>query len=113
MTLTEFLEARIAEEEDVARAALGASGRSSWRAKSYRVVVDDGDFEVAAAAVPTAAHMARHDPTRVLAECEAKREVIAICVSMVHPARIGDAIMVQLAAVHSAHADYDHSEWSA
>ena len=82
MTLTDFLLARIDEDEEMARAATPAP----W------VLYDPDEGEPYAgnfgclrmdAMHPTAwpcdaAHMARHDPARVLAECAAKRRVVAM-----------------------------------
>jgi hypothetical protein len=74
VTLTEFLEARIAEDEAVATAA----SISPWNhdgghyvgagVHGYIAEVDD---------LEDAAHIARHDPARVTAECDAKRQIVA------------------------------------
>lgn len=93
-TLTEFLLARIAEDEAVAVRATaspwvegvrrkGEPGR--WRGiDCYSVLADRTqffieEFETVAdtEVAQDAAHIARHDPARVLAECEAKRAIIA------------------------------------
>jgi len=59
--LTEFLLARIAEDEAVAQEA-------TWQSEHYSVFsylwAEDGR------------HVARHNPARVLAECEAKRRIV-------------------------------------
>lgn len=87
VTIAEFLLARIAEDEEAATAATG----KTWRvddetypmaiqvADSHRDVVSGGRwggegnvFEDGA----DAHHIARHDPARVLAECEAKRRIV-------------------------------------
>jgi len=57
-TLAEFLLARIWDDQTIAESA--------------RVHVDDLDGWPAV----TAAHVLRHDPARVLAECEAKRRIV-------------------------------------
>ena len=62
MTLTEFLLARIAEDEAAAKAA--SPGGWSWGAVDTATSVADME------------HIARHDPARVLAECEAKRRIV-------------------------------------
>ncbi len=81
MTLVEFLMERIAEDEAHAREAMGATDGewSSWN-RSW----DAGARDLAAggeriAALPTTIdeHVCRHDPARVLAECEAKRRIIS------------------------------------
>ena len=63
MNLVEFLLARIAEDEAVAREALREWDDGEWRGPS---VYDDGVRDVAVAL----------DPRRVLAECGAKRRII-------------------------------------
>ena len=61
MTLTEFLLARIAEDEAVALdAARDGEGAIDWAGESG----------------PTDVHIARWDPARILAECEAKRRIV-------------------------------------
>jgi len=74
--LTEFLLARIGDDEAAARAAIGSSA-ADWQQDRYRVVFG-GEWEVAEANVQTAAHIARHDPARVLAQCAAYREIVAL-----------------------------------
>lgn len=79
MTLTEFLLARIAEDEDVAQMA------------------SPGPWKV------------RYSPARVLAECEAKREIVMCAQS---PVIWGDSAGAlahccqSLAAVYADHPDY-------
>ena len=131
MTLAEFLLARIAEDEAVARTAtsgpwyvdeVGDFGDKSavlevarWR--GYTNTVNLGEDR------PTADHIARHDPARVLAECEAKRaiidEVTATEVRLcsvekfhvpTHP--LAEPILRHLAAVYADHPDYDEA-WRA
>ena len=94
-TLTEFVKARIAEREAVARAAVernGAHWSTEQLGEGTRIngTVDRGnpraypdspelwDDEGALGMFrETAAHIALHDPARVLAECEAKRAIVA------------------------------------
>lgn len=80
MDILGFLEARIAEDEAVAtRAAGGTSGRWSmpWEDEARvegdnMIVYDEGGHNL-----DQAEHIATHDPARVLAECAAKRAIIA------------------------------------
>jgi hypothetical protein len=76
MEIAEFLLARIAEDEAVARAALRESSYE-WSDNAFTEAVElaqgEGAVEVATA------HIARWDPARVLAECEAKRRIIHAC----------------------------------
>ena len=118
MTLTEFLEARLAEDELNANAAI--EGPAEWHALySYRDVKDsDGHYIVLADSryptVEQAAHIARHDPARVLRQCEAARGVIA---QFLRLDALGDLdgrnatedVLKQLASVHSDHVDFDRS----
>ena len=81
MTLLEFLQARVTEDELPALAAV--EGSPTWRSSlPFRDVKDeDGHFVVEAdrhhPSVEQAAHIARHSPARALADVEAKRRVIA------------------------------------
>jgi hypothetical protein len=70
-TLSEFLLARIAEDEEVARDTYAAS---PWHAEGYYVMNHGVITETDEAS--TTAHMARWHPARVLAECEAKRRIV-------------------------------------
>jgi len=86
MTLTQFLLARIAEDEAVARAASTDLDPNWWEKSEHaRVYAGDWDRVVQGGEIEAGpnlrrdplAHIARHDPARVLAECEAKRAIIA------------------------------------
>lgn len=98
MTLIEFLLARIAEDEVVARAAL-TDGNSNqiWQVQDWIEL----DAEVLA-------HVHRHDPHRVLAECEAKRRIVAMWLD---EARFPDfdcgwEVLQMLARSYADHPDY-------
>lgn len=82
-TLAEFLLARIAEDETAADVLLGGEwsvGTTSEHAKDGVVFRDDGYVYDIATPVrrDIAEHIARHDPVRILAECEAKRRIIEL-----------------------------------
>jgi Family of unknown function (DUF6221) len=73
MDLTGFLNARLNEDEAAAKAAFGevASG-GEWQASQFAFIGLRGP-------APTVdAHVARHDPARVLREVEAKRRILAL-----------------------------------
>jgi hypothetical protein len=120
MTVVEFLEARLAEDELTAHAATDAA--PDWRTYyDYRDVKDvDGHFVVQAdSRHPTtaqAAHIARHSPARALRECEAKRAIIA---DLLRRDALGDLpgrtavedTLKALSTVYSHHPDYDPA-WS-
>jgi hypothetical protein len=85
MTITDFLLARIAEDEAAARACVDEE------ADVFEAHEDDSDWHVSVkggmhvanlgrttwhGTGELARHIARHDPARVLAECEAKRWIV-------------------------------------
>jgi len=165
MTLTDFLLARIADDEAVARAAvasllIGAPPETGeWRYQMDVITGMDGDELVShvvrdgshsdegawalAAEDPgadsKAHHVARHDPARVLAECAAKRRVVALAAVMEsmeytieneygslvqpsagvefdEPVTAGDGdtypsarLLQHLALPYASHADYDEA----
>lgn len=81
--LAAFLLARIAEDEAVARAAgegeWSAEGRDVWRVSpiaTVTIVYGIPEHESGAQTHEIGQHIARHDPARVLAECEAKRRIV-------------------------------------
>ena len=127
MTITDFLLARIAEDEAAAKAA-AAHGRwpsgdwwaeGSWWLEGVEMLcVGKGstgaDVIAYAYAEPERAHIARHDPARVLAECEAKRRIVEL---FPDAAQDGDgwndagySVLRDLAAVYADHPDY-REEW--
>jgi hypothetical protein len=80
VTLAEFLLVRIAEDEDVARRAAFGWGEG-WTSKmngEWGTVHADGKRNmVGCEDGDVTRHIAIHDPARVLAECEAKRRLVA------------------------------------
>ncbi|MBD2899106.1 DUF6221 family protein [Actinomadura nitritigenes] len=76
MDLVEFLRARLAKDEQVARACSGAS----WTAGPSGAVHLDADGEPAVVASAEteayAEHIARHDPSRALQEVAARRQLV-------------------------------------
>jgi len=97
MNITEFLEARIAEDESAARADSDEMVRSSVS------IQFDCDTQV------------RFNPARVLAECEAKRAVIGWWTQgLIGYVRVNDELtnpLLPLAAVYKDHPDYQ-KEWA-
>ena len=69
--LDEFLLARLAEDKRMALDAAAAAGREQWTVGE--------DPAAASGQRPTAEHVARHDPARILAECSAKRRLVLAC----------------------------------
>jgi hypothetical protein len=132
-TLTDFLLARIAEDEAMAReAAEWAEGpwyverSESGVLASDRVPVVFDPRGYTGKARTHLDHIARHDPARVLAECEAKREMVGqhidegfgqfclTCIDRDNPdeqTAYPCPTMRILAWVYADHADY-RSEWA-
>ncbi|MET4059966.1 hypothetical protein ABIB35_001511 [Arthrobacter sp. UYP6] len=121
MTITEFLLARIAEDEAVAMHA-GKPGRS-WRAATREAgdsympgvevvgrdypMIDVWDDDQGASVYQTS-HIARHDPARVQAECTFKRWLIGTYSGT----REAYVMFRAIASVYSEHPDY-REEWAA
>jgi len=103
VTLIEFLTARLDEDEQLALRARG----------------DYFSFEVLGrfSAVGDAAHVIRHAPARVLAEVEAKRQILADCMATIANAGAGPgeyglalSTIQSLALPYADHDDY-RQEW--
>lgn len=98
-----FLLARIAEDESVARYALSRD--------------DGGALDYGGQWFGAVEHARRWEPTRVLAECEAKRSIVGICQEGIESdmaCQEGhswgfEGTLQHLAAVYSEHPDYDES----
>lgn len=105
--LTEFLLARIAEDEGVARAAtLGHDGRP--------VDAFDWDYGPGSERDMTTAQDEAHrtwSPWRALAECEAKGRIVGQASNVEWGGyAVRDVILGHLAAVYADHPDY-REEW--
>lgn len=115
MSLTEFLLARIAEDEDAARDAEPGPWRLDELEQPTAIIGADGDPVIRAAKGEfdwtfqtsfVAHHVVRWNPARVLAECEAKRRIV-------DAVERGDApayLINDTAQVYADHADY-REEW--
>jgi hypothetical protein len=143
MTIVEFLEARIAEDEALAQAAAESTTPAmdtsrepvgpTWEdgdgmvlgkldKDGYPIPLWDNEGSWTLSMDPAvSAHVARHDPARVLAECAAKRAIIK---EWEDPASLQDYdregafyasaithVLECLAAVYKDHPDYQE-EWS-
>ena len=117
-TLTDFLLARIEEDEAVARvAADGGDGRWSVngrykddaRIDGYGIIIyDEGGHTV-----EQAQYIARHDPARILDECAAKRAIVERYSYLYHYGDGGGLAfdLRALASVYAAHEDY-RDQWA-
>jgi Family of unknown function (DUF6221) len=128
VTIEEFIEQRVAEDENDAHGAMrhwDSPHPETWAQEQRRheppIVIDPtirhnpqltGDGVIA---IPTAyghaRHIARNDPARALRRCAALREIVscaALFTGAPHAARarILDAILRPLAAIWSDHPDY-------
>src|SRR3954463_11187317 len=118
--LADFLLARIAEDEAVARAAVQTAergGRDSWYWSNAgeAVFLDESSTPVVwgdEQSRPAGNHIARHDPARVLAECEAKRRIVQLSSDTPESERQGalGAVARLLALSYADHRDYDE-QW--
>jgi Family of unknown function (DUF6221) len=133
-TLTAFLEARLAEDEATAREA-AAGDQARWKAtgdlEPAVYVADGGPVAVGpwggSLREDEAAHIARHDPARVLRDVAAKRAILAMhaefwrlyrtfeqagepgSISLGRAQGLSD-VLRQMAAVYASHPDY-RAEW--
>ena len=136
MTITEFLEARIGEDEVAAKVCLEPANLVPYSDSRIPAIKPDewGALVDNYLGGPMGKHCARHDPTRVLAECAAKRKLVQIqfqfaqkvdgewgCCHSAKEIRRGDCdylepgdfpILASLAAVYKDHPDY-RQEWAA
>jgi len=107
MTLTEFLMARIAEDEAVARGAADnerytTDGAEDWAAWAIKGMMRVG------MALDSFAHVERWTPARVLAECEARRRIVEDCQRS--QALAQHRVIRWLALPYADHSDYQ-DEW--
>jgi len=117
VTLTEFLLARIAEDESVARNSalhFDDGRRANWL-EAASGVLDTGDELWTLGDSAISRHAERFDPARVLAECEAKRRIVELVrpdPSMpVDSGRFVSAgVLMLLALPYADHPDY-RDEW--
>jgi hypothetical protein len=97
MTLIEFLLARIAEDEALAIAARDAPWHDGW----------DG-------LVPEDWRLFREfSPTRVLAECKAKRRIVEWCTEKANQDELifGEVILREMVQPYATHPGY-HKAWA-
>lgn len=125
MGIVEFLEARIAEDEAVAKAALAMLGENDPFTQEWQFGESMGGFGglinragTRTAISPTAEskHINRHGPVRVLQEVAAKRKLIKAIEELVQHAYGRDSAeaieseLAPLAAIYADHPDFDE-EW--
>jgi len=118
--LVEFLLARIVEDEAAARACWGDDQAGWWHHTGGEHVADDDGATVCEAVMSDeAVHIARWDPARILAECAAKRAIIARCCRVcdeldVHPnglvsarAVLARQVLADLAQPYADHPEFN------
>jgi hypothetical protein len=107
MDLSEFLLARIGEDEEAAQAATPGP----WEARPYWSASLDDSWASVPDIMPEpidardASHIARWDPARVLAECAAKRRIVELVEPYV--SRMAGEVLELLALPYAGHEDYD------
>jgi len=121
-SLSEFLRARITEDEEVAREASRVRETRTGDQWERSVHVYEDEVLVVGATERSrlvgkvhrgATHIARHDPARVLAECEAKRRIVADLAPFLGETPLGylaAQVLEDLAAPYADHPDYQ-PEW--
>lgn len=117
--LVDFLLARIAEEESVARAAVrriehSSPGRWYWSNAGEAVFLDETSVPVVwgdEQSRPAGRHIVRHDPARVLADCEVKRRILELAgVKETERPGILGPVAALLASSYADHPDYSE-QW--
>jgi hypothetical protein len=113
--LADFLLARIAEDEEAARAAIEPDQLHPWGDRTLpRRRPEDVPDEVRGYLGGTwGEHFARWDPARVLAECDAKRRIVQWVQRWpwrAEPPSSVDGLLPILALPYADHPDY-REEW--
>lgn len=111
MKVVEFLLARIAEDEEIAREATNDGHR--WLVEEEAIGLWPDDLEPATGykhfpRKAHAYHAATWEPSRVLAECRAKRDVVAFARHL--PSIYARSVLEPLTFPHSNHPDFQ-KEW--
>lgn len=114
MTITEFLTARLDEDEAVARAA--SPGPWSAEDEEVKAVDDITVCDAFALSSPqtraTAEHIARHDPARILAEVASKRAIVEEAGQFgLREGVMSFMALCHLATVYADHPDFQ-AEWA-
>jgi hypothetical protein len=121
MTIEEFIEARIAEDEQAAARASIEYEYETWTASedSVSTITNSNIAHTVEATYNSdvADHIARHDPARAMRQCAAIRELINVASDVdalysIAAEDAADSIRRTIAAIWSDHPDY-RQEWSA
>ena len=123
MGIVEFLEARIAEDEAVAKAAFARLGENDPFTQEWQFgmggfggLVNRAGTRTALSPTAESNHINRHGPVRVLQEVAAKRKLIKSIEELVQHAYGYDSAgaieteLAPLAAIYSDHPDFNE-EW--
>src|SRR5690606_8332982 len=103
-----FLLARIAEDERVARESPFDRAGTAHPDEIGQPIKAGGRARIATCAVDVMNHIARHDPARVLAECQAKRAIVAQCESGLANGDFGESTLAEVTLRHLAAVYADH-----
>lgn len=118
MRIDEFLLARIAEDEEIGRNATEGpwlAGEVGIGGGGEQVACWDECRQIRPDSAPgNIAHIARHDPARVLAECKAKRRIVAEAADIENShcgclGLPGEPILRALAQPYADHPDFDQA----
>lgn len=108
--VVEFLLARLAEDEVVARAMPFEPEWIAHPEKTGQPIIA-GNARIATCAESVMPHIARHDPARVLAEVAAKRRIVDLADHLSGRNEVGGAILRALASVYADDPDW-REEWA-
>lgn len=111
--LVEFLRARLDEDEEVARAAAREMDGESWDAyfifREGISISTDGPVEERDGYIShheETSHISRHDPSRVLREVEAKRQILWLYEGGdAYERSVMEAAIEAMAAIYAEHPD--------
>lgn len=126
-SIVEFLRARLDEDERIARTAASVGYADLRSLPAPEEHWDPGDIAAhwrddGGEDNPTAEHIARWDPARVLAEVESKRQIVNLCeewieIGEIPPnatwsdeaagAEVARHVLCLMALPYAAHPDYD------
>lgn len=115
MTIEEFIEARLVEDEDIAAGATRGPRRPDGWSEDYGqefvvvVGVRDGVPDCVVRSTDESRHIARHDPARVLRDIAAKRKALAWYLG--DDENVMWPTIQMIAAIWSDHPDYQQ-EWA-
>ncbi|MBF6289301.1 DUF6221 family protein [Nocardia cyriacigeorgica] len=112
MRIEQFIAARLAEDEQIARESDTGDGEWFYDDRFDRVETSDENLYT----LHHSEHIARHDPARVLRQCAAVRELLNVASDVdamysIAAEDAADGIRRTIAAIWSDHRDYQQ-QWA-